>query len=322
MSDAVELRILCSGGNWMRIGALLALGMTGYYSKLPKGSTVAAVGGDPGVTCHDAPLLVAHGDYDMAITTPIFYGQMAYEGRGLFDDPLPLRALAAFPHDDRLVMAVREETGITSLRDLVSQKPALRISTPPLESLHPACVVADEVLKAYGSSFERLQSQGAVILKDRPRNLAEAPIPVDPSFEAIFDEAIMTKRWTRIFDSYSMRVLPLDEDVLSGMSAQGYPRGTISPGRLPGLKDEIPTLDFSGWLLFCRANLPDEIAALAVESLEEQAKAMEGLFAPGSGLTGAIDLHKLWQNTGMPLHPGAECFYREHGYMSQEPLGA
>jgi hypothetical protein len=168
MSEALDIKILSSGGNWMRIGALLAVGMDGYYSKLPKGSTVA------------------EGKYHMGITTPVFYGQMAGEGRGLFNEKLPLRALAAFPHDDRLVMAVQEGTGITSLSELVDRKPALRVSTPPLESRHPACVVADEVLKAYGASFEKIQSWGGTILQDRPRNQQTAPVPVDPSFDAIF----------------------------------------------------------------------------------------------------------------------------------------
>src|SRR5437870_1915624 len=207
MADPTEIRILCAGGNWMRIGALLALGMDGYYSKLPKGSTVAAVTGDPGSSCNDAPRLVAEGKYHMAITTPIFYGQMAGEGRGLFDEKLPLRALAAFPHDDRLIMAVREETGITSLRDLVDRQAPLKVSTPPPASRHPAAAVANDVLKAY-------------------------------------------------------------------------------------------------W------------AALAIEALEEQHENMQSMFAEGAGLTGTIDLRQSCRNTGLPLHPGAERFYREHNYLS------
>jgi len=300
----------------MRIGALLALGMDGYYSKLPKGSTVAAVTSDPGPTCTDAPRLVAEGKYHMAITTPIFYGQMAGEGKGLFDEKLPLRALAAFPHDDRLVMAVREETGIRSLRELVDRQLPLKVSTPPLESRHPACVVANEVLKAYGASFEKIESWGGVMLKDRPRNQQTAPVPVDPSFDAIFDEAIMTNRWKRIFSQYNMRVLPIDDDVLDQFEAQGYWRGAIAAGRLPGLDHDVPTIDFTGWLLFCREDLPDEIAYLAIEALEEQHKDIENLFTPGSGLTGPLEMRSLGRDTGLPLHPGAERFYREHGYLS------
>jgi len=316
MTDALEIRILCAGGNWMRIGALLALGMDGYYSKLPKGSTVAAITGDPGSSCNDAPRLVAEGRYHMAITTPIFYGQMAGEGRGLFDEKLPLRALAAFPHDDRLVMAVREETGITSLRELVDRKAPLKVSTPPPESRHPAAVVANEVLKAYGASLGDIERWGGTTLRDRPRDQRTAKVPVDPSFDAIFDEAIMTPRWPRIFNQYRMRVLPIDDDVLADFEGRGYWRGSIAAGRLPGLQHDVPTIDFSGWLLFCREDFPEEFAHLAIEALEEQHENIQGMFAEGAGLTGKIDLHQSCRNTGLPLHPGAERFYREHNYLS------
>src|SRR5437879_4059341 len=153
MADPTEIRILCAGGNWMRIGALLALGMDGYYSKLPKGSTVAAVTGDPGSSCNDAPRQVAEGNYHLALTPPIF------------------------------------------------------------------------------------------------------------------DEAIMTPRWPRIFNQYRMRVLPIDDDVLSDFEGRGYWRGSIAAGRLPGLQHDVPTIDFSGWLLFCREDFPEEWAALAIEAL-------------------------------------------------------
>lgn len=317
MTDPVHLRILSPGLNWIKIGALLALGLDGYYSKLPKGSTVAAVTSDPGPSCTDAPRLVADGTYHMAITTPIWYGQMAYEGKGMFDRPHDLRALAVFPHDDRLVMAVREESGITSLKQIAERRAPLRFSTPPPESRHPASVIANQVLQAYGASFEQIEQWGGQLLRDRPRNQNDPNTPpVDPSFDAIFDEAIMTHRWQRIFTNHKMRVLPIDDDVLDAFVARGFRRGVITPDRLPGLTEEIPTLDFSGWLLFCRADLPDEIAYLTIAGLEEQRDAIQAMFPDfRAGLTGQITLASACQNTGLPLHPGAAQYYREHGYL-------
>lgn len=317
MNGPVHLRLLTPGLNWMKIGALVALGLDGYYSLLPKGSTVAAVTSDPGPTCTDAPRLVAEGQYHMAISTPRWYPQMAGEGRGLFDTPLPLKALAAFPHNDRLVMAVREETGITSLEELVERRAPLKISTTLPESRHPAGLVADLVLREYGSSLDDLQARGGEILRDRPRNQnSPTTAPVDPSFDAIFDEAIMTRRWIRIFEQYRMRVLPISDDVLDRFVARGFRRGVLEKGRWGVLAEDVPTLDFSGWVLFCHADIPDEVAYLTIRGLDEQAKAIEGLFDPYSGLTGPIDLKEACRDTGLPLHPGAERYYREHGYLS------
>ncbi len=317
MSAPVHLRILAPGANWIKVGSLIALGLDGYYSKLPKGSTVAVVTGDPGPSCTDAPRLVAEGQYDMAITTPAWYGQMAGEGRGLFDHALPLRALAVLPHDDRLVIAVREETGITSLRELVARRLPLRVSTPAPEMRHPAGIMADYVLRAYGASLADIERWGGQILRDRPRNQNHPDAaPVDPSFDVILDEAIMTRRWQRIFSQYRMRVLPIDEEVLDEFVSWGARRGVIPAGRLPGLTEDIPTLDFSGWLLFCRADLPYEIAYLTIQAIEEQHEAIEALFQdPFAGLTGPIDLTCICRDIGLPLHPGAESYYRERGYL-------
>src|SRR4030081_1582258 len=104
----------------MRLGCHLALGLNGYYSELPKGSTISTTTQDPGPSLIEGPKMVADGRYHMAITTPSFVAQMAAEGRGFFDTPLGLRALAAFPHDDRLVLAVREESDIQSVREIIT----------------------------------------------------------------------------------------------------------------------------------------------------------------------------------------------------------
>src|SRR5262249_34846185 len=84
LDGAVELRILGAGHNWMTVASLLAAGLGGYESPLPEGSTVAAISGDPGYMCMEAPRLVAEGHYHMAITTPWWYARMAIEGRGPF----------------------------------------------------------------------------------------------------------------------------------------------------------------------------------------------------------------------------------------------
>lgn len=317
MKNPIDLKILGPGQNWLKIGSMLALGLDGYYSPLPKGSTVSVVTSDPGPTCTDAPCLVAEGRYHMAITTPAWYGRMAMEGRGFFERPLPIRAIAAFPHDDRLVFAVKEETGIRSLRQLVDEQRPLKVSTPTPEMRHPAGIVADEVLKLYGGSLAHIERWGGKILRDRPRNQnAPGSVPVDPGFDAIFDEAIMTNRWKRLTESYELRFLPVDEDVLGELTARGMKRGTLARGRFRGVETDVPALDFSGWLLFCHAELPDELAYLTAAALEEQIENIHALFPdPSSGLTGRIEMSEACRAVDMPLHPGAEAYYREKKHL-------
>ncbi|MCP2338961.1 TAXI family TRAP transporter solute-binding subunit [Actinomadura rupiterrae] len=318
MDSAVDVRILCPGQNWMAIGSLLANGMGGYRSPLPDGSTIAAVTGTPPARLGmDGPGLVARGRYHFGITTPTWALRMACEGKGPYREPLPLRAVAGFAHDDRLALAVRAETGITSLRQIAAAKPALNVSMPGREMGHPARWVMDEILGWYGFSQEDLESWGGRLLDDRPRsqNSPDA-VPADPSFDAVFDEAIMTMRWRKLTTQYDLAFLPLDDDVLRRATAMGMPAGVIEKGRLRGVEQDVPTIDFSGWVLYTAADAPDELVRLAVRALDEQKDTISGRFTgPTRPLTSPVDMREVCRNLPVPLHPGAEAYYRDNGYL-------
>ena len=119
--ESREYRCLMPGHNWIAIGSILGLGLAGYNSPLPKGSSVALEMSDPGVMYLDGPAIVGRGEADVCMTTPTWYGEAAYLGKVDFDRPYNVKAIATFPHDDRLAFAVRAETGIRSLHDLREQ---------------------------------------------------------------------------------------------------------------------------------------------------------------------------------------------------------
>lgn len=319
MTDPRHVRILCPGNNFMTIGSLIANGMGGYHGALPAGSTVSAVTGTPpSALALEGPWAIARGEYDFGITTPTWLLAQALNGQGMFAESLALRAIAAFPHDDRLALAVRAETGITSIRQIVEERRALRISMPTRDQGHPAGWLLDEIFARYGFSQEDVVSWGGEILRDRPRaqNSPES-VPVDPRFDAVFDEAIMTLRWKRLTTDYDLRFLPLDEDVLQWCEAQGMPRGVIAAGRLRGVDEDVPTVDFTGWVLYCAESLDDELAYLAVQALDEQTRTLNERFAhsPTPPMTTPFDLDRATEVRGIPLHPGAERYYREHGIL-------
>jgi TRAP-type uncharacterized transport system substrate-binding protein len=317
MNEALEVKLIGGGLNWMPLCTRIALGLGGYYSVLPEGSTVSVTTAEPGSNCFDAPVQVAHGKYHIGVTTPGWVGRLALEGRAPFREPLPLRALAQFTHDDRLVFAVRRETGIASLADIKARRYPLRVSTPIRKTRHPAVWCAERVLEAYGFDFGDIEAWGGELLVDRPRYMNVAgSAPASPAFEAIFDEAIMTKRWVTLTEQYDVRFLPLDEDVIARFVAQGWERGTIAKGRFRGVDAEVPGIDFSGWLLFCREDMDPELAYHTVGAIEEEKDRIDRHFGPGSAMTSLVDMRELGRNVTIPLHPGAEAYYREKGYLA------
>ena len=80
------------------------------------------------------------------------------------------------------------------------------------------------------------------------------------------------------------------------------------------MDQDIATVDFAGWLLYCHEDFPDDYAYQIVKAIDELKTMIEALFQPGQGLTGAIDPKDLWRDTEIPLHPGAARYYREKGY--------
>jgi TRAP-type uncharacterized transport system substrate-binding protein len=326
--DAIEVKILSPGSNWLKVGSMLALGLTGYYSPLADGSTVSVHTGHTGKMCLDGPELVDAGKYHFGMTTPPWLLRCAAEGRGAFgfgERPLRLKSVGALPHCDQLALAVRADLGITSIRQLIEEKVPLRISTAPTHLGHPTGWVLDAVFAEYGIEIEDFEKWGgAVIYNDRQPNFLEK-VPVgnrdrvsamkSGELNAVFDEAIMTPAWKEIADNVDLTFLPIDQDVLDAVDRKYGMRSTILPnGRLRGVVRDVPTIDFSQWIIYCREDLPDRLVYLLLEGMEQQRRQIESLFQPGQGLTSEIDLAQMWKGLELALHPGAESFYREKGY--------
>ena len=326
----IEVRLLTPGANWLKTGSMMALGLSGYFSPLPEGSTVSVHTGHTGRMCLEGLGLVDAGKYHFGITTPPWLLRCAAEGRGAFgfgEKPLRLKSVGAFPHNDQLAFAVRSDLGIKSLRQLKEQKVPLRISTAPTHLGHPTGWVLDAVLAEYGRQIEDFEKWGgAVIYNDRQPNFMEKVPKGNPDrvtamkageMNAVFDEAIMTPAWKEIADNVDLTFLPVDRDVLEAVERMYGMRSTVIPkGRLRGVNQDIPTIDFAQWIIYCREDLPDRLVYLMMEGIEQQRQQIESLFRPGQGLTSEIKLSEMCKGLELPMHPGAEQFYRERGYLS------
>jgi uncharacterized protein len=302
----------------MPLCSCIALGMGNYDSPLPTGSKVSVTTLDPGRSIFTGPELVAAGAYDFAITTPTWVASAAVEGRAPFTSPLALRSIARFAHDDRMVMAVRRETGLTSIPEILERRYPLRISTPVRESRHVGVWLPEQILKLYGFDYDDIISWGGALLRDRPKLVDVEPgmVPINPTFDAIFDEAIMTRRWPAIADAYDLTFLSIDEDVLAEAVRRGWPSAVLPRGLFRGVDADVQTIDMSGWLLYCHEDCDPDLAYLTAQALHERVGMINQWFSrPSMGLTSPVAIDEVAVDLPVPLHPGAERYYREHGFM-------
>ncbi len=257
---------------------------------------------------------VASGEADIAICNPGGVLGMALRGRGPYKKPIPLRALMVIPQFDQLGFAVTAKTGLKTLGDLKRTKYPLRISLrgQPDHSVHMIC---NQVLAAYGMSFDDIVGWGGKIvytdgMPDGPDRLGAV---LRGELDAVWDEALPVFAPQAL--EHGMRFLAVDEPELKSLEADGLMRANITREEYPALDADVPTVDFSGWPVFCLESAPEEMIYHFCAGLEGRKDRI-----PWYG-EGPMALDRLCKDSKdgplyLPLHPGAERFWRECGYLS------
>ena len=257
--------------------------------------------------------MVVSGQADIAICNPGGVLGMAARGRGPYKTPLPLRSLMVIPQFDQLGFAVTAATGLKTMADLKRTKYPLKVSLrgQPDHSVHLVC---NQVLSAYGFSLDDIVSWGGKVLytEGLPYGRERLGAVERGEIDAVWDEALPL--WAGKAIAMGMRYLPIDEPQLKALEADGLRRAAITNAEYPGLGDDVWTLDFSGWPVFCLASAPDEMIYNFCAGLEARKARI-----PWYG-DGPMPLDQLCKDSKdgplyLPLHTGAERCWREKGYL-------
>jgi hypothetical protein len=66
------------------------------------------------------------------------------------------------------------------------------------------------------------------------------------------------------------------EDALQRLEALGIPRVLITQKEFPGLPEDVPTINFSGWPVFCLESTPDDVVRKFCIALEARKDSIPG----------------------------------------------
>jgi TRAP-type uncharacterized transport system substrate-binding protein len=252
---------------------------------------------------------VAAGELEMAFVNPSGLLSQAYRGTGLFSEPLPVRVVASYPSWDRFVCAFHPRTGLTSLAEVKSQKYPLKVSIRE-DTTHSTRVLIDQLLTAAGFSLDELVSWGGSLQliggPGDPRRLAALK---SNQVDAVFDEGIGTWLSTALESGY-VPITP-EPALLGEMEKMGWRRAVIPAGRYPGLQADHLCIDFSGWPLYASASLPDDVVYDVCKGIYARA---EWIHWDDRAFKSVGQVGRDTEETPLdvPLHPGAERWYREH----------
>lgn len=260
---------------------------------------------------------VAQRKVSLAWINPSAAATLAFKGTGPFSKPVPLRSIAVFPSYDVMGFAVHESTGITSLAQIKRERIPLSLSTGPttaralMDSTTMFTVKA--VIEAAGFTFADVRKWGGKIQSvPRPSDASRRAAIENGTVNAIFDEGI--KSWGQTAVNHGFRYLPVDGAIRGRMVKMGYRPSVVPKSRFQGMPEDVDTVDFSGWPMVVRADMPEDVVYALCEAIEARKDLMPtDNYKP-------LDIAQLCANDeetpcDVPLHPGAERFYRERGYL-------
>jgi TRAP-type uncharacterized transport system substrate-binding protein len=305
---------------WWHIAAVVSERLIGFGDRLLEDTRVALVTPPALQGARWNPIGVSEGELDLAITTPSATARLALDGTGIYDRPYPgLVAIAAYPHLDFLVFAIDSATGIESFEQLVERRYPLRLVTGRRSAGGDDDVLTftvEEVLRGYGLDYATIEEWGGTVHYGGP-TLVGGKLMLDGTAEALFQEAQMTPIWHEIDRARPITYLSVSEPVRRHMAGLGLAPATMPAGHYAGVRADVPTVDFGGWLLFCRDDLPDEIAYAVARACDETRAAVESGPPPVQrSLELPIVPRSLFTDTVVPLHPGAEAYARDRGYLA------
>ena len=263
-----------------------------------------------------APIEVGTRRVDIAYVNPSAMVAMAYRGKGYYKQKMELRVLGSFPSWDRIAIVVAKDLGVKSLHDVARRKIPLRVSTRFSGVNNATYYTISTILSLYGMSFEKIKRWGGQV-QECPRPFAPERLKSISrrSINAVFDEGVSTVGgWLDQALANDYEVLSLEPEIVKKLEQMGYSRTVLPKSRFRELKEDVLTIDFSGWALVTHRWLPNSVAYAAVETIDERQKVI-----PVDD-DKPLDMRELCNGSEkcplrVPLHPGAAKYYKEKGYL-------
>ena len=109
----------------------------------------------------------------------------------------------------------------------------------------------------------------------------------------------------------NLRFLPIASDVLDKL-CQRYDlhRGLMPKLLMRGVDEDVPTFYFPNTVIYTSAQTDEELAFTTAKRLDEHCEYFLEKYVPFS-----YSPFRACRDTGAPLHPGAERYYRSRGYL-------
>lgn len=287
------------GGEWSAVAE-------GFGEAIRRGCPGAQVTVQPGKDGPNA-VRVSSREVDLAISNAVT-AYLAYHGREPYDSAYSNLRVVARTNPRSSFHFLIKDIGINTIEELKQKKYPLRISMNAKGSTFE--VAGRFVLNAYGISYQDIERWGGKVhflnfkeafeLMDNGQLDAVTGFPPYPA--SYFVEASL---------KHKLKLLPLNQEVMAQASEKlGTRPGEIPAGAYSFQKEAIPTI-MSGDIFITAAEQPEDKIYTIVKALYTNFDYFKSVHASMQDLK-PEDLPK---GINIPLHQGAERFYKEMGYI-------
>src|SRR5581483_12284272 len=211
-----------------------------------------------------------------------------------------LRLLARIEQPSYLMIAVTKESGLTDLKQIRERKMPVRILGGNAA-----------IQEYYGLTAKDVEALGGKILAGN--NLLK-----NPNFDVIIGGGVLANNpegnmWYEMTIRKDLIFLPIPEEVRQRLVKDNPLAQLVNlPFRyMRGVPDTpIASVGTSGTAVYGREDMPESFAYDVAKAIDEHRDLLKWAIMPFS-----FDSATVADGAGVPLHPGAARYYREHGYL-------
>jgi uncharacterized protein len=287
----VTILTATAAGGWYPLGTTLS----SIYSKAIPGANVTMQATQGSV--ENLRLLEA-GDGELGFTlADTLASAVAGDEEAGFSAPLVRVRGVASLYPLYVHLYANDQSGIKTLADLKGK----RVSLGPEQS--GTALNSAAILKAAGLSFGDLAKAEHEPFATAARMVEEGAL--DAAFHTFTPGGELLRH---LLASGKIRLIPIPPEVVRKIGNPAYIIGNIPAGTYEGQRTEVPT----AWimtLLVTRAGISDDLVYLMTKSLFDHLD----LLVQTLPVAKDINVAKAPFGMPVPLHPGAERYYREVG---------
>ena len=303
--DAQKLRIatLQMGSSWYVYGGVMG---DLLRKELPSGSVIDILPYAGGVGNMN---LVSKGDAELGMGFPVT-GRWAIEGQMAYDKKMPnLRGLVGGFDEYFIGIVATKKSKITALEEIAKKKMPIHLVTVTKGSLGE--FANRQIMEAVGAPYKTIESFGGKVTHTSFGVITK--MVVDGQAD-VFMQVVTVGHpaMTEIAITADVVFLGLNDEVIKKLSAFGWVPATLPANTFKGQTAPVPTIG-TATSLIATDKLPDEVAYAVTKALCENREAL----AKGHAGLKAFNPQVGWkpENLGLPLHPGAEKYFKEKGWL-------